>query len=123
MSLPPSLKSFAVRLAGRRFYILATGLTIGFASLTEANPKPTSSPTPSWKWVASWTTAAQGVLESQPGTPAPNLSFSIPDFSIGAQEQTLRLIIKPDLWESQARIRLTNIFGTQPVTFGSVTVA
>ncbi len=76
----------------------------------------------STKWVASWTTAAQGVLKSQPGSPAPNLSFSLPDFSVGARDQTLRLIIKPDLWGNQGRLRLTNLFGTQPVTFGSVTV-
>jgi lysophospholipase L1-like esterase len=78
---------------------------------------------PSRKWVASWTVAAQGVLSSQPGSPSPDLAFAFPDYSVGAQEQTLRLIIKPDLWENEARLRLTNLFGTQPVTFGAVTVA
>ena len=67
--------------------------------------------------------AAQGVLSRQPGSPSPDLDFAFPSYTVGAQEQTLRMIIKPDLWESEARLRLTNLFGTQPVTFGSVTVA
>src|SRR3984885_439751 len=80
-------------------------------------------PTPSWKWVASWTNAVQGVLSSQPGSPSPDLASAIPNYSVGAQEQTFRLIIKPDLWENEARLRLSNLFGTQAVTFGAVTVA
>jgi hypothetical protein len=82
-----------------------------------------SNASPTRKWVASWTTAAQGVLSRQPGSPSPDLAFAFPSYTIGAQEQTFRLIIKPDLWENEARLRLTNLFGTQPVTFGSVTVA
>src|ERR1700722_19622634 len=116
------------KLAGQfraRGIILATVATAALASeaiaqTTNALKTPTS---PSWKWVASWTVAAQGVLSSQPGSPSPDLAFAIPNYSIGAQEQTFRLIIKPDVWENEARLRLTNIFGTQPVTFGSVTVA
>jgi lysophospholipase L1-like esterase len=108
-----------------RSILLATVATAALAGAavaqtTNALRTPAS---PSWKWVASWTTAAQGVLRSQPGSPSPDLAFAIPNYSVGAQEQTFRLIIKPDLWENEARLRLTNLFGTQPVTFGSVTVA
>jgi hypothetical protein len=109
-----------------RSFVLATAATAALAGVavaqttTVAYNAPAS---PSWKWVASWTTAAQGVLSSQPGSPSPDLAFAIPDYSVGAQEQTFRLIIKPDLWENEARLRLTNLFGTQPVTFESVTVA
>src|ERR1700733_6271737 len=116
------------KLAGQfraRGIILATVATAALASeaiaqTTNALKTPTS---PSWKWVASWTVAAQGVLSSQPGSPSPDLAFAIPNYSIGAQEQTFRLIIKPDLWENEARLRLSNLYGTQPVTFGAVTVA
>jgi lysophospholipase L1-like esterase len=105
-----------------RSILLATAAT---AALAAAGVTETSaaSNAPSWKWVASWTAAAQGVLSAQPGSPSPDLAFAFPDYSVGAQEQTFRLIIKPDLWENEARLRLTNLFGTQPVTFGSVTVA
>ena len=57
------------------------------------------------------------------GQSSPDLEFAFPSYTVGAQEQTFRIIIKPDLWESETRLRLTNLFGTQPVTFGSVTVA
>ena len=123
MLLNTLLKNRGGSLALIPAYIVSGSLTLAFSSLTEAAQPANDSSSPTWKWAASWTAAAQGVLQSQPGTPAPNLSFSIPDFSVGAQEQTLRIIIKPDLWENQARLRLTNLFGTQAVTFGSVTVA
>jgi lysophospholipase L1-like esterase len=106
-------------------FAAAASVALGWSGVARADDSPNKevsgdhAPT---KWVASWTTAAQGVLNSQPGSPAPNLSFSLPDFSVGAQEQTLRLIIKPDLWGNEGRLRLTNLFGTQSVTFGSVTV-
>jgi hypothetical protein len=40
----------------------------------------------------------------------------------GARDQTFRLIVRPDLWGRQARLRLTNVFGTKPVTFDGVFV-
>lgn len=39
-----------------------------------------------------------------------------------AENQTFRSIVKPDLWSDTIRIRFSNTFGTQPVTFNSVTV-
>jgi hypothetical protein len=33
------------------------------------------------------------------------------------QKMWSRLIVKPDVWGPQARIRLSNAFGTKPVTF------
>jgi hypothetical protein len=108
-----------------RSITLAAVAITAFAGLAGAEPTSASNPQPSpaWKWAASWTNAVQGVLKSQPGSPSPDLAFAFPDYSVGAQEQTLRLIIKPDLWESEARLRLSNLYGTQPVTFGAVTVA
>src|SRR5262249_19757608 len=40
----------------------------------------------------------------------------------GATDQTIRSIVKPDLWGDRIRIRFSNVFGNQPVTFDSVTV-
>src|ERR1700733_7844244 len=106
-----------------RIALAAVAITT-LAGGASAEPPSASKPQPtSWKWVASWTNAVQGVLTSQPGSPSPDLAFAIPNYSVGAQEQTFRLIIKPDLWENEARLRLSNLYGTQAVTFGAVTVA
>jgi lysophospholipase L1-like esterase len=38
----------------------------------------------------------------------------------GAHDQTFRLMVRPSLWGREARLRLSNAFGTQPVTFDGV---
>lgn len=91
------------------------------------------------KWVASWATAPAAYLvytppvpPAPPGPPTtyapatiqPDLAFPFPDANTaGATEQTFRTIVKPDLWGKMMRFRFSNVFGTQPVTFNSVTVA
>lgn len=61
----------------------------------------------------------------------PDLAFPFPNSTTGptvagsfpiATNQTFRSIVKPDLWGDTIRIRFSNTFGTQPVTFNSVTV-
>ena len=52
----------------------------------------------------------------------PDQKFAFPDPATGARDQTFRLIVRPDLWGRQARIRLSNAFGTKPVTFDGVHV-
>jgi hypothetical protein len=41
----------------------------------------------------------------------------------GVVDQTVRLIVKPDLWGRFVRFRFSNYFGTQAVTLSKVTVA
>jgi lysophospholipase L1-like esterase len=41
---------------------------------------------------------------------------------MGANDQTFRLIIRPDLWSDRFRLRFANTFGTQPVTLDAVFV-
>jgi GDSL-like Lipase/Acylhydrolase family len=73
------------------------------------------------KWVASWTTAP---VNTWKGSTAPALvNFAFPFTATRmpqAQNQTLRMILKPDLWGDTMRVRLSNTWGTQPVTFGKV---
>ena len=53
----------------------------------------------------------------------PDLAFPFPDGSNrGATTQTLRSIVKPDLWGDKIRICFSNVFGNQPLTFDAVTV-
>jgi lysophospholipase L1-like esterase len=48
------------------------------------------------------------------------LSLAFPSPEIGARDQCFRLIIQPDLWGREARLRFSNALGTKPVTFDNV---
>jgi lysophospholipase L1-like esterase len=84
-------------------------------------------------WVAAWAGSAQGVYPvgysvgqpgpvgpAGPGNTAPLLTAAFPDNQ--AHDQTLRMIVHPSIEGTTWRIRLTNEFGTGPVTFGRVFV-
>ena len=71
-------------------------------------------------WVAAWTASAQGPFPVGNATAQPELKFALPSSERGASDQTFRLILRPDIWGGQARIRLSNVFGTKPVTFDDV---
>ncbi|HXW29245.1 MAG TPA: GDSL-type esterase/lipase family protein [Xanthobacteraceae bacterium] len=81
-----------------------------------------SGPAHADQWVASWTGAAQGPYPVGNPTAQPELRFAFPVPEQGARDQTFRLIVRPDVWGSQTRIRLSNVFGTRPVTFDDVFV-
>jgi hypothetical protein len=72
---------------------------------------------PSGTWVASWTASAHGPYPVGNATAQPELKFAFPSAETGASDQTFRMIVRPDVWGGQARIRLSNVFGTKPVTF------
>ena len=74
------------------------------------------------KWVVSWTGSAQGPYPIGNPSAQPDQKFAFPTPDTGARDQTFRLILRPDLWGRQARLRLTNVFGTKPVTFDGVFV-
>jgi hypothetical protein len=78
------------------------------------------------KWAASWTTAPQNTFKGvTPNPTAALVNFAFP-FTTGtipqASNQTLRMIVKPDIWGNTMRVRLSNTWGTGPVTFGRVTI-
>jgi lysophospholipase L1-like esterase len=73
-------------------------------------------------WVTAWTASAQGPYPSGYPSAQPNLSFAFPDPAAGARDQSFRLIVRPDVWGPSARLRFSNAFGTQPVTFDGVYV-
>lgn len=115
------LCSFSLALAGMLFQVLS-------APAQESGRK----------WVASWATApatffvyTPPVAPLPPGPPTtfapaniqPDLGYPFPDANTaGATQQTFRTIVKPDLWGSTMRFRFSNVFGSQPVTFDSITV-
>ena len=68
-------------------------------------------------WTASWTASAHGPYPIGNPTAQPELKFAFPSAAQGARDQTFRQIVRPDIWGQQTRVRLSNVFGTQPVTF------
>ncbi|POR51389.1 GDSL-type esterase/lipase family protein [Bosea psychrotolerans] len=71
-------------------------------------------------WKTSWVASAQGPYPLGNPSAQPDQRFAFPDPAAGANDQSFRLILRPSLWGRQARIRLTNAFGTRPVTFDDV---
>jgi len=72
------------------------------------------------KWATSWAASAHGPYPSGNASAQPALRFAFPDAATGARDQTLRLIVQPAIWGRQTRLRLSNVFGTKPVTFDGV---
>ena len=72
------------------------------------------------KWITSWAASAQGPYPSGNAMVQPDLRRVFPDPETGARDQSFRLIIEPDIWGHEARIRFSNAFGTKPVTFDGV---
>jgi lysophospholipase L1-like esterase len=93
-------------------------------------------------WVASWATSpAAYYVYAAPVPQNQALEFSTtksavaniqPDLSLPfpnskttgatAVDQTIRSIVKPDLWDNNIRVRFSNVFGDQPLTLNAATV-
>ena len=86
-----------------------------------AAPQPSAAQPPQ-KWATAWAGSVQGPYPSGNPTAQPDLRFAFPAAETGARNQTFRLIVRPDIWGKQARVRLSNAFGTKPVTFDGVFV-
>ena len=74
------------------------------------------------KWVTSWISSVQGPYPVGNPSAQPNLSAVFPTSALGANNQSFRLIVRPDIWGKQTRVRLSNALGTQPITFENVYV-
>jgi lysophospholipase L1-like esterase len=75
---------------------------------------------PGRKWVTSWAASVHGPYPTGNASAQPDLRFAFPSAAAGARDQTFRLIVLPDVWGPQARLRFSNVFGTKPVTFDGV---
>lgn len=69
------------------------------------------------KWVAAWTGAVQGPYPVGNPSAQPDMRFAFPVPEKGANDQTFRMMVKPDIWGRQVRLRFSNALGTRPVTF------
>ena len=68
-------------------------------------------------WVTSWAASVQGPYPIGNPSAQPNLALAFPSPELGARDQSFRLIVKPEIWASKTRLRFSNAFGTQAVTF------
>ncbi len=68
-------------------------------------------------WIVCWTGSVQGPYPTGNATAQPELQFVFPNPQQGATDQSFRMIVRPDIWGKEARFRLSNVFGTKPVTF------
>lgn len=102
----------------RRGGVLLLALSTAALCLTAAETTATAAPleatqTTTDNWVGSWS--------ATPMTPlGPDNTLGMP-LTFGAQ--TLRQIVRPHLSGETARVRLTNRYGTQPVTFQNAKIA
>ena len=102
-----------------RLVQLVFGFILAYAVFAQAQTAPAKGP----HWVAAWAASAQGPYPVGNPTAQPEQKFTFPDPARGASDQSFRLIVRPDIWGKQARIRLSNAFGAQPVTFDGAYIA
>jgi len=112
-----SLTPFA-SLSRRSFLWTAAALTVVILGIPAAVASDESRGKE--KWVASWAASAHGLFPSGTAIAQPDLSFAFPSPQTGANDQTFRLIVRPNLWGDRFRLRFSNFFGTQPVTLDDV---
>ena len=74
------------------------------------------------RWVVSWVGSAHGPYPAGNASAQPDLERVFPTAAAGARDQSFRLIVRPEIWGCQARLRFCNAFGSQPVTFADVHV-
>jgi len=73
-------------------------------------------------WATAWLGATHGPYPAGNPSAQPDQSFAFPDPAIGARDQSFRLILRPDIWGSAARLRFSNVMGARPLTIDGVYV-
>ncbi|MCU1326369.1 MAG: lysophospholipase L1-like esterase [Bryobacterales bacterium] len=72
------------------------------------------------KWVLVWTGSTHGPYPAGNAVAQPDLSDVLRNNT--AQDQTLRMVVKPGLWGHRVRLRFSNVFGSAPLTLDGVYV-
>src|SRR5689334_17008033 len=74
------------------------------------------------KWVTAWAASLPGPYPVGSPSAQPDLRVVVPSPGAGARDQSFRLIVMPDIWGREMRLRLSNALGTRAVTFDGVRV-
>src|SRR5216684_903379 len=77
---------------------------------------------PAQKWVVSWIGSVHGPYPSGNPSAQPDMKLAFPSAETGARDQSFRMIVKPEIWGKEARLRFSNALGTGPVTFDGIYV-
>src|SRR2546426_4454215 len=72
------------------------------------------------KWVVSWIGSVHGPYPSGNPSAQPDMKLAFPSAEAGARDQSFRMIVKPEIWGKEARLRFSNALGTRPVTFDGI---
>jgi len=75
---------------------------------------------PAQKWVTVWTASAHGPYPLGNPSAQPDQRFAFPLPEAGADDQTFRLIARPDLWGTRMRLRFSNVFGSKALELNGV---
>jgi len=103
----------------RREFLLAALAT---AAAYLALPPAIASAQAPLKWVTSWAASVHGPYPVGNPSAQPDQRFVFPVPANGARDQTLRMMVRPDVWGRQARLRFSNAFGTRPLVLDGVHV-
>ena len=99
----------------RPIFCLIMALMVAISAFSSSAQSPQ-------KWVTSWTGSVQGPYPIGNPSAQPDLRFAFPSPETGARDQSFRLIVRPDLWGRQVRLRFSNALGTRAVTFDGIHV-
>jgi lysophospholipase L1-like esterase len=73
-------------------------------------------------WVTTWVASVHGPYPVGNPSAQPSQRMTFPAPAAGARDQTFRLIVRPDVWGAQARLRFSNVFGTRALRLDGVYV-
>jgi lysophospholipase L1-like esterase len=100
---------------------LALLLVVALAPVT-AVAQPAARAASGQKWVVAWAGSIQGPYPVGNPSAQPEMKLAFPSDEAGARDQSFRMVLKPEIWGREARVRFSNALGTKPVTFDAVYV-
>ena len=74
-------------------------------------------------WVSTWAASAQGAYPTGSVIAQPDLSLAIPDAPMGLHNQSFRMVVRPALWSSRFRLRISHVFGDRPLVLRGIQLA
>ena len=85
--------------------------------------KPVAKEGSNGHWVSTWAASAQGAYPTGSVIAQPDLSIAIPDAPMGLHNQSFRMVVRPALWSSRFRLRISHVFGDRPLALRGVQLA
>lgn len=104
------------RLPRRRLLLAAAAFAVALAGSWAPSARAGEESHGKPKWAATWAASSNGVFSTGTAVFQPSLAQAFPSAAAGANDQSFRMIVRPNLWGDTFRVRFTNWFGTQPVT-------